>query len=143
MNYNVLQCADGNTIIVSTWVDDPNGARKSRASTVNNLYADPNTVKAVVTVFDEQFNVLDGYKEYIDKTPKIPLMFQVDFNSHGGSEVESQTVLAGETFTEPEAPIREGYTFTGWEHNGYPFDFNMAVNENIVLVATWEKNKVE
>ncbi|WP_415540410.1 InlB B-repeat-containing protein, partial [Erysipelothrix anatis] len=38
----------------------------------------------------------------------------VTFNSNDGSEVTSQSILDKEKVAQPEAPIREGYTFDGW-----------------------------
>lgn len=81
---------------------------------------------------------------------------QVDFNSQGGSDVESQlvwTTLASSStsttvqckVTEPEAPTRTGYTFGGWYtdakcSDGNQFDFNKQVKTNTTLYAKWTAN---
>lgn len=49
----------------------------------------------------------------------------------------------GNKIQEPEAPTREGYTFTGWYKDYYmtePWDFDKDVvgNESIVLYADWK-----
>lgn len=81
---------------------------------------------------------------------------QVDFNSQGGSGVESQlvwTTLSSSStsttvqckVTEPEAPTRTGYTFGGWYtdakcSDGSKFDFNTQVKVNTILYAKWTAN---
>ena len=57
-----------------------------------------------------------------------------------GLTIESQTVKAGETVTEPEEPEREGYTFIGWlDEDGYIFEFDEALESDLILTAGWEK----
>ena len=67
--------------------------------------------------------------------------FTVTFDSNGGSAVEAQTVASGHTATEPTAPTREGYTFTGWTLNNADYDFTTPVTGNITLVAQWEEDQ--
>ena len=43
------------------------------------------------------------------------LSFTVRFVDHDGTELSSQSVFWGEAAAAPEAPAREGYTFTGWD----------------------------
>ena len=57
-----------------------------------------------------------------------------------GSDVQTFTVKAGETVLEPTAPVKEGYTLTGWtKDRSVKYDFTVAVTEDIVLYAMWEK----
>lgn len=67
----------------------------------------------------------------------------VTFDSNGGSEVEAYVVAKGKTTTEPVAPTRDGYDFTGWYINGREFDFSKPINEDITIVAAWEKRPEE
>ncbi len=68
--------------------------------------------------------------------------FFVDFNSNGGTEVDSQVVAAGEKATEPAAPTKEGTTFAGWYKDAaltQPFNFDTdTVSADITLYAAWE-----
>ena len=141
MKYDVIQNADGNTSIVSTWVDNLSGAKNAFWNQCRLLNADPNTTKAVIGIFNEELNIVEDKKETIDKTVPAPVIYTVAFNSHGGSEVESQEIPYGGTVTIPEDPTRVGYVFTGWELNGYVYNFDGPVYENMVLVATWEKEE--
>ena len=65
--------------------------------------------------------------------------YSVTFNTTGGSSVPSQTVKEGAKATKPTNPTREGYTFDKWLLNGNEYNFNLAVNSNITLVATWKE----
>jgi uncharacterized repeat protein (TIGR02543 family) len=57
--------------------------------------------------------------------------------------VPDQSVTFGDTATEPVAPARTGYTFTGWftaETGGTLWDFTTAVTRATDLFAQWTKN---
>ena len=66
----------------------------------------------------------------------------VNFDSNGGSDVESQEVEKGSTIALPNEPTREGYKFVGWfkdEEFKEEWDFEEAVDEDITLYAQWEE----
>lgn len=57
----------------------------------------------------------------------------------------TQRVLPGHTVDNTVnniAPVKEGYTFSGWVKKGEtePYDFTLPVNSDIELQAKWEKN---
>ena len=57
-----------------------------------------------------------------------------------GSDVQRFTVKDGGTVLEPTAPVKEGYTLTGWTKDGNTkYNFADAVNADLVLYAMWEK----
>ena len=59
-----------------------------------------------------------------------------------GSDVQTFTVKAGEAVLEPTAPVKEGYTLKGWtKDRSAKYDFTVAVTEDIVLYAMWEKQQ--
>ncbi len=66
----------------------------------------------------------------------------VTFDSDGGSLVDSAVVPEGGKVTKPVDPTRDGYTFQGWRLEGSTadYDFDTAVNSNIVLKAAWKIN---
>lgn len=70
-------------------------------------------------------------------TPEV-VKYTVSFNSNGGSSVASQTIIAGGKATKPADPSRSGYKFIGWMHNGGAYNFDSAVNGNVILTAEWE-----
>ena len=62
----------------------------------------------------------------------------ITFNTNGGSAIDSQTGNYGTTVTTPATPIKEGYTFTGWQPN-VPLTFQ---EDNMTLTAQWTINRV-
>ncbi len=63
----------------------------------------------------------------------------VQFESNGGSEVESDEVVCGELVDQPNNPSKDGFDFQGWVYANEPFDFtSRAINEDIILVAKWQ-----
>ncbi len=69
--------------------------------------------------------------------------FTVKFDSKGGTDVASQNLMWGDKLEEPEPPVREGYTFTGWyadESYDTKWDFeNRTVETDMTLYAGWQK----
>ncbi|WP_027398952.1 cadherin-like beta sandwich domain-containing protein [Anaerovorax odorimutans] len=64
----------------------------------------------------------------------------VSFNSNDGSAVAPQTVLSGNTATEPSLPTKEGYIFGGWYTDATlnsAFNFNTPIAKNTALYAKW------
>lgn len=73
--------------------------------------------------------------------------YTVTFDSCGGSSVESQRVMEGNTVRNPEAPTRETYSFIGWykkaTDNAEQWDFSTdRVNSDITLYAKWQSLEV-
>lgn len=66
--------------------------------------------------------------------------YDVDFNTDGGSTVQSQKIKENETVTKPEDPTKEGYTFAYWQLDNKEYNFNKKVTKNIVLKAKWIEN---
>lgn len=67
MKYVVMQSVDGNTSIVSEW-EDKNKAKQAFHHQCELLYSDEPTTKATVVILDENSDIVDGKREFIDKT---------------------------------------------------------------------------
>lgn len=67
-------------------------------------------------------------------------MYNITFDSQGGTIIDSQMVSYGEKVKKPKDPQREGYTFDGWLKGGKVYDFEESVNNDITLVASWRLN---
>ena len=70
--------------------------------------------------------------------------YTIEFNSNGGSEVESITDVYGATVTKPVDPTLEGYEFGGWyidETLETPFEFTTMPDEDITVYAKWNIGK--
>ena len=62
----------------------------------------------------------------------------VSFDSKGGSAVDVQIIIEGNTATEPTAPTRTGYSFRGWKYADEDFDFSTPVTQDMTLEAKWQ-----
>jgi|GEM_PF-4291817 len=73
-------------------------------------------------------------------TAVTPVSYTVTFDSNGGSSVAAQTVVSGQTATEPTAPTKTDYTFAGWTFNNAVFSFSTPITSSITLLAEWSEN---
>ena len=68
--------------------------------------------------------------------------FTITFDTDGGSRVASVVGKYGETIAEPETPVREGSTFTGWySDSACTVRWNFASDTptgDLTLYAGWE-----
>lgn len=65
--------------------------------------------------------------------------YTVTFDMNGASgSIDSQTVVSGNTISEPANPSRTGFVFMGWQYNGALWNFTSPVTSNMTLVAMWE-----
>lgn len=63
----------------------------------------------------------------------------VEFETNGGTSIESQEIECGSTIKEPNIkPEKTGFEFIGWYLNEIEFDFNKKIDENIILQAKFE-----
>jgi len=84
------------------------------------------TVASLVSCGDEEV-----------ETPTA-VTYTVTFDSKGGSAVEPKVVPKGEKVPDPGAPVREGFVFNGWFHDGAKWNFaTRSVREDMTLVAQW------
>ena len=78
---------------------------------------------------------------YAKWTPKL---YNVTFDSLGGSPVEGKTVAYNEIIGEPTSPVRTGYTFQWWRTSSYSvwrLDYKRMENSNLQLYAVWTVNQ--
>lgn len=69
--------------------------------------------------------------------------FVVNFDTNGGSKIESQKVMYGKTVNLSDVPVKNGYIFTGWfldENCTQEFNPNDdVIISDITLYSAWEK----
>lgn len=67
----------------------------------------------------------------------------VNFNSQGGSSVESQKVKIGGTLIDIPVPVRTGYVFNGWytqpEGKGTRLTTTTKITDSVTYYASWSK----
>ena len=66
--YDVVQKVDGNLTVVSTWEDNKNGAKQAFHERCRLLYSDKDVTTGVVAILDDNLDVVDGKKEFINKS---------------------------------------------------------------------------
>lgn len=71
--------------------------------------------------------------------------FTVNFDTNGGSHIESVKVMHSQTVDIEEDPVKEGYIFTGWYTDRdctESFDIETdTVTAGMTLYAGWEKSE--
>ena len=76
-------------------------------------------------------------------TFKFKQLFEVSFDTHGGSEVASQKIKDGAYAAVPDSPTRDGYRFAGWYTTSdcdVAFDFaNTTITQATTIHAKWIK----
>lgn len=88
--------------------------------------------------------VISESSETSEEGEKEEIYYTVTFDSNGGSEVASMSVLAGEKLSKPADPQKSSssseYEFLYWEYNGEEWDFEKnVVTESLTLVAKWKE----
>ena len=89
----------------------------------------------------------DGTDSYVVSCNDLRVIVSTEcvvrFESNGGSTVTEQKVRYGELIDQPEAPVREGYIFTGWFkdiNRTQEWNFEEDIVEgNMTLYAGWDE----
>jgi len=63
--------------------------------------------------------------------------FTVEFDSDGGTPVNSIKVVGKNTIRQPEDPRKDGYFLEDWRLNGHYFDFSQPITRDVTLTANW------
>ncbi len=102
-------------------------------------YTTPGTYRIRLFATDAYDNKSEPIDTELKVLESLVTLYNVTFNSNGGSEVSSVTVPENGKITEPEAPTREGYNFVGWYNGNAKYNFDTAVTKDITLTARWQK----
>lgn len=65
--------------------------------------------------------------------------YTVRFNPDNGEAITEQKILAGGLAIPPTNPVKANYSFGGWLFNGSLYNFDLPVNQNMDLIARWQK----
>jgi len=63
--------------------------------------------------------------------------YTINFDSQGGTTIDSIEVLKGDTIKNVSPPQKEGYIFVSWEKDGTTFNKNTPIDEDMTLKAIW------
>ena len=125
ISYTVTFCDYDGTILKEQIVEEGSSAESPEENPTREHYTflkwDTNYEN-----INEDLTVTAIYEEDI----KYTVIFY-DYDKE--TVLSEQQVYVGEAAIEPEQPIREGYTFIGWD------DTFTSINKNMVIVAQYEK----
>ena len=71
-------------------------------------------------------------------------IYEVSFDTDGGSDVSPAYIYYNDKVTKPEDPTKEGYTFNGWFIDSaklIPYDFDDPVTSDLTLYAKFDITK--
>ena len=94
---------------------------------------------------DYEGNEQQWLNDLINGDLVVPDTFTVNFDSNGGSAVESQIINENDKAVKPTEPTRDGYAFDGWyidDDEQWMFS-GFIITENITLTALWHQNQFE
>ena len=93
----------------------------------------------------EDITLYAGWRYNAPATERHTVTF--DLNYEGAPTPESKSVDDEALITEPEAPVRDGYRFTGWYREAActtPFDFESdRITEDTTLYAGWTGSNIK
>ncbi len=121
-------------------------------SSVTSVYIPDSVLEFNVWVFYARFIDSDGVTDltyslkkltghtYIRLADRYVKLSTIDFDSDGGSEVDSIAALKDDVLTAPQNPTKTGYTFLYWTEDGsteYVFPDTMPA-QDVHLKAVWQ-----
>lgn len=141
------------TINIKTTEDDSEEIEVLEWQKTEELKVGENTLIAKIhwgMEMDEDGHSLKRYKEEVVEVTVIvkdkvveEKEFTIEFNSNGGTEIDSMIVKENQTISKPTDPTKEGYKFIGWYEDielTREYGFSKPVEKNITLYAKWEKD---
>lgn len=75
-----------------------------------------------------------------EKENSILHYYIVQFDSSGGTEIQSQRIEEGKKAIKPKNPVKEDSIFEDWYLLDEPYDFTTPVTEDITLTAQWKSS---
>ena len=142
VNYTVTFNTDGGSAVESQTVKEGEKAVKPQDPTKEG-FVFVNWFNGEV-IFDFETPItadIELKAAWEEEEPVAPTSFTITFNTDGGNSIDSQVVAVGGYATQPEDPVKEGYTFVGWFYRDMEWNFEAyAVNLDLELVAKWNKN---
>lgn len=146
-NYTVTFITDGGTNLPNQTVKHGNKVTRpadpnKNGYTFENWYTD-NTYKVVYDFNSPVTRNLTIYAKFNDNGGGSQTKtFTVVFNTDGGTNIESQTVIYGARVNKPANPSKAGYTFDDWYTSDTfktKYDFTSTVKSNLVIYARFVK----
>lgn len=101
---------------------------------IDNSNKDTNKWSYIINIRDKE-----NLEEISSSLEANKVLYNVEFETNGGTKINTQTIEKGKLVNEPTTPTKKGYTFIEWQLDGTKFDFNKEITSDIKLIAKWEK----
>lgn len=88
-------------------------------------------------------NMVTAHLNLYAKWTKNPDFVTVEFDSDGGTNVPTQSIVYNGKAVSPTAPTKTGHEFAGWYLNNVVYDFTSSVTADIKLAAKWNILKMK
>lgn len=146
-----VACGNSNRITFSTGVGYTIVGERSIAKGENYLfsveieegYSDTDMQVTVngKTVYakDGIYTIQDVNSNLTIKVFDVKKLLTVDFDSDGGSTINSVQIPSGKKMVTPTPPKKYGYVFEYWMWNGVEYDFQDPVEKDMTLFAKWKE----
>ena len=118
------------------YINENNLEIKNIIITTNYKFDD----KFTTEIKEKNKNVFFEYDKDVKDDELKTVYYTVNYDSNGGSSIDSVVVKDGEKAPIPNGPIRDKYKFIGWYLNDEEYNFETPISEDITLAAKWEKN---
>ena len=94
---------------------------------------------------DEVTTTLLAAIDTLEPVEEFTVKYVVTFDSDGGSNVNSQTVVEGQFAMRPVDPVKTNFVFLGWflaDMTLDEFDFATPITDDITLMAMWSEDVI-
>ena len=129
---------------LATRPDDPKPAEATDASGKKLVFAgwyENEEFSGITWNFsDAVYESKTLYARFVTEDEAKEITHWVNFNTQGGSPIDSQEVVNGEKATRPDDPTKSGYTFVDWYEDAectVPFNFDAAITNDVTAFAKW------
>ena len=106
---------------------------------VTNIFSKLIYFVIIVAVIIVTLNMFDKFKQSLTNNL---YKCKVEFNSTGGTYIDTQTFKCGEKIENYSNPQKDGYVFEGWYLGEVQYNFDDIVVDDITLTAKWREKTV-
>ena len=139
--YNITFDTNGGTQVETQKVEKGNKVKKPTDPTKDGFLFIEWTYQDEIYDFSHKvtkdLNLIANWVEVKEEVTT----FVVRFETNGGTTISNQIVEQGNKIEKPIDPIKDGYTYNGWYLNDEIYDFEKNVEEDVELIAKWERIK--
>ncbi len=84
-------------------------------------------------------NIMSALYDYPTKTYTYVEQptYTVSFNTDGGTQIASQTIVKNAKVSMPTPPTKIGYVFSGWFVDNNEYSFNTPITSDLTITAKW------